>query len=81
MDQRGQRIAVNYCWSSPAKSTLFSGMVGTDDHIFVLSRLLRVLKWCLFFDEMRGVIAIGHSFSIVGVPMVQKLCKYFVIYG
>jgi hypothetical protein len=36
---------VNCCWSSPAQSSLVSGPVGTHGHTFVLSGLLRVLKW------------------------------------
>jgi hypothetical protein len=32
---------------------------GPHDHIFVLSRLSRVLKWGLLFDERRGLTATG----------------------
>jgi hypothetical protein len=36
------------------KVNLGSGPVGTHDDIFVLSRLLHVLKWGFFFDERKG---------------------------
>jgi hypothetical protein len=39
--------------------------VGTHDHIFVLSRLLLVLKWGLLLDEGTGSTATGHSLSTV----------------
>jgi hypothetical protein len=39
---------------------LVSGPVGTHDHIFVLSRLLRVLKRGLLIDERRGLTTAGH---------------------
>jgi hypothetical protein len=41
-------------------STVVLG-IGTHDHIFVLSVLLRVLKWGLLFDEKRAVTTTGHS--------------------
>jgi hypothetical protein len=40
---------------SPAQSLLVSGSVGIHDHNFVLSRLLHVLKWGLFYDKMRDL--------------------------
>jgi hypothetical protein len=42
---------------------LVSGPVGTYDHIFVLSRLLRVLKWDFLFEERRGVTTFDHFSS------------------
>jgi hypothetical protein len=36
---------VNCWWPSSAQSFLFASPFGTRAHIFVLSRLLRVLKW------------------------------------
>jgi hypothetical protein len=51
----------NCSWPSPAQSLLASGPVGTHNHIFVLSRLLRVLKWGLLFDERRDMTTTGHS--------------------
>jgi hypothetical protein len=50
----------NFFWHSPAQF-LISGSFGTHDHIFVLSTLLRVLKWGLLFDERRGLTVTGHS--------------------
>jgi hypothetical protein len=35
----------------------------SNDHIFVLSRLLRVLKCGLLFDERRRLTSSGHSTS------------------
>jgi hypothetical protein len=52
------------CWSSPAQLFLVSGPVGTHDQIFVLSRLLRVLKWGPLFDY--SLTTTGHSPSLVG---------------
>jgi hypothetical protein len=46
---------VNFCWASSAQSFLVSDPVGTHNHVFTLSRLLRVLKWGLRFDERRGL--------------------------
>jgi hypothetical protein len=43
---------------------LVSGPVRIHGHIFVLSRLLHVLKWGLLFDERRGLMATGHSPSL-----------------
>jgi hypothetical protein len=40
---------------------LLSGPVRTHDHIFVLSRLVRVFKWGLLFDERRGLTSTGPS--------------------
>jgi hypothetical protein len=51
----------NCCWPSPAQSILVSGPIGTRDHIFVLSRLLCVLKWGLLFAERRGLTTTVHS--------------------
>jgi hypothetical protein len=53
------------CWPSPAQSCLVSYPNGTQDHVFVLSRLLRALKWGLLFDERKYVITTGHSTSTV----------------
>jgi hypothetical protein len=55
--------SVNYGWSSPAQSFLASSSVGNHDHIFVLSRLLRILKWGFLFVERRGLTITGHSSS------------------
>jgi hypothetical protein len=44
-----------------ASTVLVSGPVGNFDCTFVPTRLLRVLKWGLLFDERRGLTAIGHS--------------------
>jgi hypothetical protein len=43
-------------------STLNLGF-GTHVHIFVLSKLLRVLKWGIRFDDRRDLITIDHSQS------------------
>jgi hypothetical protein len=43
------------------QSFLVSGLVGAHDPIFVLSRLLRGLKWGLLFEERRGLTTVGHS--------------------
>jgi hypothetical protein len=50
-----QSILVN-CWQSFSVSAPF----GTHDHIFILYRLLRVLKRGLLFDE-RALNSTGHS--------------------
>jgi hypothetical protein len=39
--------------------------LGPHDHIFVLSRLLHVLKWCLLFDKRRGLTTTCHPPSTV----------------
>jgi hypothetical protein len=59
-----QSIQVNCCWPSSAQPLLVSDPYGTQDHSFVLSILLRVLKWGLLFDERRGLTTTGHSLSI-----------------
>jgi hypothetical protein len=51
---------VNCRWSSPAQPFLVSGPVGTHDHIFVLFRILCVLKWGLIFDK-KGLTTASHS--------------------
>jgi hypothetical protein len=62
---------VNCCWPSPAQSFLVSGPIGTHDRIFVLSRLTRVLKWDLFFDESTGLTTTGHSPLYWGVTLLS----------
>jgi hypothetical protein len=52
---------VNCCWFLPAQLFLASGPVGTHDHIFVLSRLLRSMKWCLLYEERRGLTTALHA--------------------
>jgi hypothetical protein len=60
---------VNCCWLSPAQSSFDLGPVGIHDHI---SRLLRVLKWDLLSDKMRGLTITGHSPSTGGGNAPQK---------
>jgi hypothetical protein len=52
---------VNFSFPSPAQLFFVSGPVWTYDHIFVLSRLRRVLKWGLLFHESRYLTTTGHS--------------------
>jgi hypothetical protein len=52
---------VNCWWPLPAQSFLVSAPVGTHDHIFVFRRLLRVLKWGLFFGVRCDVTTTGPS--------------------
>jgi hypothetical protein len=47
----------------------FRAPSGSHDHMFVLSWLLRVLRWGLF-DEKRGVTTTGHSSSTGGVTLL-----------
>jgi hypothetical protein len=56
-----QSSSVNCCWVSPAQSFLVSGPVGIDEHIFVLSGFLSVLKWDLPVDERRDLTTTSHS--------------------
>jgi hypothetical protein len=42
------------------QSFLVWGSVGTNDDIFLLSRLSHVLKWNLLFEEWRGLTIAGH---------------------
>jgi hypothetical protein len=49
---------------SPAQSFFVSGPIDTHGHIYVLTRLLHVLKWGLLFDERRGLTTTGHSPAI-----------------
>jgi hypothetical protein len=68
---KSQSSPTNCCWSSPAQWFLVLDLVGTHDHISVLSRPLRVLKWGLFFDEGRALTTTGHSFSGQVASMVS----------
>jgi hypothetical protein len=47
----------------PAQSMLVLGSFGTHDHIFVLSKILRVLKLGPFFDERRSLTTTGGDSS------------------
>jgi hypothetical protein len=58
-----QSSSVKCCWSSSAQSFLFWGSVETHDHIFVLYRVLHILKWDLPSDQRRGPTLTGHSSS------------------
>jgi hypothetical protein len=42
---------------------LVSSLVGTHEHIFIPSRLLRVLKLGFLFEERRVLVTTGHSSS------------------
>jgi hypothetical protein len=46
---------VSFCWSSLAQSILVLNPIGTFDRIFILKKLLRVLKCGILFDERRGL--------------------------
>jgi hypothetical protein len=48
---------------------LVSAPVRIHYHIFVLSKLLTVLKWGLLFNERRGLTTIGHPL-ILGVTLL-----------
>jgi hypothetical protein len=49
---------------SSAQSILFSGPLGTHDHIFFfVSRLLCVLKWGPFFNEKTSLTTTGYPTS------------------
>jgi hypothetical protein len=52
---------VNCCLLSPVQSFFFWGHTGFHVHIFVLSRLLQILKWSILFDERRSLAAAGHN--------------------
>lgn len=43
--------SVNRCWPSAAKLFLVSGPIGTHNHIFILSRILNVLKRGLLLEQ------------------------------
>jgi hypothetical protein len=49
---------------------MLSGPGGTHDDIFVLFRLLRVLKLGLLFDKKRGLTTTGHSLLLYWVVTV-----------
>jgi hypothetical protein len=52
--------------------------IGAHDHNFVPSRLLRVLKWGLLFDQTRDLITTSHSPSTVGnILLVVSLSHSF----
>jgi hypothetical protein len=44
--------------------------------IFLFSRILRVLKWDLFFNERRGVNTTGHSLSTGGESSEHSLTNW-----
>jgi hypothetical protein len=56
-----QSSPINCCWPSSAQSFLVSVSVEAHGHNFVISRLLRVLKWGLLFDEKWGLSTTDHS--------------------
>jgi hypothetical protein len=68
---------VNFCRPLPVQSFLVSGPLGTQDHIFVLPRLLSVLKLGLLFDERR---VIRHSQHIKHRVQQFSRCCMFIRY-
>jgi hypothetical protein len=75
-----QPSSVNCCWSPPAQSFLVSGPVGTQDHIFVLSRPLRGFKWGLLFDERRGLDSLcQYNSSYLSVYSIYEYV-YILVY-
>jgi hypothetical protein len=43
---------------------LVSGPVGTHDHVCILSRVLRVFKWGVLYEETRGLTTASRSLFI-----------------
>jgi hypothetical protein len=56
-----------------ASTVLVSDPVGTHDHIFVVSKTLRVLKWGLLFDG-RVVWLLLVTPPLLGVTRAGTLC-------
>jgi hypothetical protein len=63
-------VSVNCYWTSPAQSVLFSGPLGTHDHIFVLSKTFTCFEMGPPFSTRRGVWLLlvtppllGHSLT------------------